>query len=780
MPPVLSKSLSAKGVSASWTGQQRNVVRIFDLFAEQDEELSTLDDKFWQSLPEATLCSADVYERFAFFMLHIYEPDARKADERLDGSTARNYLAIAIHLACDKFKAIGSDTTKRFFDCLDTNSTSEHAKWLRGLKANIEREHFARTNAAGKKLDKSESARSLSSNAAVPSRFECACLLSRAGLSLCSAPIYLKAIKAINRAYAKAGTKEAATRRFGIASGWGAAGRSSEAACLTWDTGLEWDDEMEGVFAEIHQSKTAKAKLIAYVAGADRFCCWFLALGDFMAFNPPPIYNSDEPSWMIPELHGTSSPGTKLGDWLKALRLPSRGGAAGYAEFAKEIKPPLHDNINAGGIRPGCSNFLSKYMPAEFVAHVTGHDYKGTSALFEYVDADRALALIGALVLAGWPPLPYGHHGDGPSPPSLNALREAKVDVEALDQEFGVIDQLFNLDDASPPSLLTDGALRPMVHAAFASMLMYHDQRMAAGEMRPVCIKLIEILGTINVSAIQVSDWGAKILEKFEQDNVHLTMGKASVDGPAAQVIKSLNRSMSAMKIEITGLRRDLAADGAPRTLAPPNTPRATPANPSTTRAADSPMADASPIGEAAAAGPSGMGSLIPPVQGAAEPKPAPMELKDAVAGDYYANCMARGGSVAGLVKQDKARVELLLSWFNAMGTEDEKLLLKPAKAGHAIPSEGERRRTAARLQKLVVARLSEGFGKAVPRELGKGQLSTTALENRVRALKALSPSVVIVPTSASFALWRQAHEAKAVQADSEASSKRARTEDGP
>ena len=114
------------------------------------------------------------------------------------------------------------------------------------------------------------------------------------------------------------------------------------------------------------------------------------------------------------------------------------------------------------------------------------------------------------------------------------------------------------------------------------------------------------------------------------------------------------------------------------------------------------------------------------------------------------------------------------------MGTEDEKLLLKPAKAGHAIPSEGERRRTAARLQKLVVARLSEGFGKAVPRELGKGQLSTTALENRVRALKALSPSVVIVPTSASFALWRQAHEAKAVQADSEASSKRARTEDGP
>ena len=82
---------------------------------------STLDETSWHLLAESTLCSEDVYERFAFFMLHIYEPDARKAEERLDGSTARNYLAIAIHLACDKFKAIGSNTTKRFFDCLDTN-----------------------------------------------------------------------------------------------------------------------------------------------------------------------------------------------------------------------------------------------------------------------------------------------------------------------------------------------------------------------------------------------------------------------------------------------------------------------------------------------------------------------------------------------------------------------------------------------------------------------------------------------------------------------------------
>ena len=77
-----------------------------------------------------------MYERFAYFLLHVYEPDQRKGKEHLDGSTTRNYLSIVIHLACDKFKAVGLDASKRFFDCLDTNSTSEFAKWLRGVKAN--------------------------------------------------------------------------------------------------------------------------------------------------------------------------------------------------------------------------------------------------------------------------------------------------------------------------------------------------------------------------------------------------------------------------------------------------------------------------------------------------------------------------------------------------------------------------------------------------------------------------------------------------------------------
>ena len=138
--------------------------------------------------------------------------------------------------------------------------------------------------------------------------------------SLRAALIYLPTMKKVNAALPRAGTTEAATRRLGLSSAWHSGGRSSESACITWDTALQWDEEMQAVYVEIKQSKISEPKLIAFVAGADRHCDWFLALGDYMTMHPPPVYNSDEPAWMIPELHGTSSPGTKLGDWLKAMR----------------------------------------------------------------------------------------------------------------------------------------------------------------------------------------------------------------------------------------------------------------------------------------------------------------------------------------------------------------------------------------------------------------------------------------------------------------------------
>lgn len=108
------------------------------------------------------------------------------------------------------------------------------------------------------------------------------------------------------------------------------------------------------------------------------------------------MYNSDEPAWLIPKLQSNNSPGTTLGNWLRALRPSSRGGTADYRDSAV---PSLPDRVTAGGIQPGASNMLNKYMLGELAVHVTVHDLKGTSALYEYVDASRALAMQGGAPL---------------------------------------------------------------------------------------------------------------------------------------------------------------------------------------------------------------------------------------------------------------------------------------------------------------------------------------------------------------------------------------------
>ena len=83
----------------------------------------------------------------------------------------------------------------------------------------------------------------------------------------CTVPLHLKAhISMVMAMLSRFGTKDAATRRLALWMLWASAGRSSETACCTWDS-LEWDPEMSALFVEIYQSKVAKMKLIAIVAG---------------------------------------------------------------------------------------------------------------------------------------------------------------------------------------------------------------------------------------------------------------------------------------------------------------------------------------------------------------------------------------------------------------------------------------------------------------------------------------------------------------------------------
>ena len=88
--------------------------------------------------------------------------------------------------------------------------------------------------------------------------------------------------------------------------------------------------------------------------------------------------------------------------------------------------------MSAGGIRPGVINTLTKYMPVEFVVCMTGHEMKGGTAAYEYIDAQLALCMPGALVLAGWPKLPWGQLGDGPTPADISVLFSLGVSAEEL------------------------------------------------------------------------------------------------------------------------------------------------------------------------------------------------------------------------------------------------------------------------------------------------------------------------------------------------------------
>ena len=191
--------------------------------------------------------------------------------------------------------------------------------------------------------------------------------------------------------------------------------------------------------------------------------------------------------------------------------------------------------------------------------------------------------------------------------------------------------------------LLMGGALRPVVHIALASMIMYHDQRMEAGEMRPACIKLIEVLKRIGISATKLSEWGAIIRIKCDADNAHLAMGRTG-NGDTSQVVRALGRSLSEMKSEVAALRRDIAAEHRRSASAPPTPVQAAP----TSLTAATPVTAPDPV-----VAPPSMGPLIPPVSGASEVKPTSLELKDTLAGYYYANndC-SRGQRASWLVGQ--------------------------------------------------------------------------------------------------------------------------------
>ena len=202
----------------------------------------------------------------------------------------------------------------------------------------------------------------------------------------------------------------------------------------------------------------------------------------------------------------------------------------------------LPPNPTAAGFRPGAINTLACHVPAELAVHCTGHTLTGMSAMWEYMSATTALCIPGAIVLAGWRPFPYGQMGVGPVPASLApVLTIGGVSEEKLE---AFADNLFNFHDASPPMLLKDGSLRPALHAALASLIMYYPERFDAGESALVLQAMRDSFRHVGLAAGNPHDkffeWAKLIKGAFNLGNLHLTGGLN--ESGAEQIITSIKQ----------------------------------------------------------------------------------------------------------------------------------------------------------------------------------------------------------------------------------------------
>jgi len=340
-----------------------------------------------------------------------------------------------------KFKSKGNPESVVFFTCLEIRSNTDAALWLRGMKKNVKRVTFERAKEEGMSTDKSK------------------------------VPVYLHHIQKMAAAWSEKGGAVDAVRKFQVLCLWLAAGRSSETAWMSWDS-MDYDTNFCCLFAEMPQSEISDYKSVCYMAGACAESCFFTCMGDDLALNGHGrLYVDELGAWVFPELQQAKNPGTVIGDSMKALLPRERGGQAGHAHVSIQSLP---DGINASSIRPGTANTMAQYMPAEFVANVTGHELNGRSALYEYLEVWRALLIPGALVLAGWPALPWGQLGRGSVPASVASLQSIGVSMDVLEP---FVDDVLHLDSASPPQLRLGGAVRQAAHAAVASLVMYYVQR---------------------------------------------------------------------------------------------------------------------------------------------------------------------------------------------------------------------------------------------------------------------------------------------------------------
>ena len=174
---------------------------------------------------------------------------------------------------------------------------------------------------------------------------------------------------------------------------------------------------------------------------------------------------------MFPEIHRAKQPGPKLGGYVSDLLPRALGGAAGYQHVVDKEGRQLPSDASAAGFRAGAVNTLASRCCLESAVHFTGHDMSSTSAFFDYVDSSLSACMPGAIIIAGYPVLPWGQNSVGPRPASLGAFT-GSTDAGALNR---MLDKVLRLDSGAMPMFMSKsaecperGKLRPVAEHAFA------------------------------------------------------------------------------------------------------------------------------------------------------------------------------------------------------------------------------------------------------------------------------------------------------------------------
>ena len=96
--------LEAGGMPESTTSAHSGALHLFNLFRLQDE---LLEHRSWDKLEEADLISKPMWERLAYFLLHVYliPPGRVNAGQPLKGP--ENNFRTLLNMASDRLKGVG-------------------------------------------------------------------------------------------------------------------------------------------------------------------------------------------------------------------------------------------------------------------------------------------------------------------------------------------------------------------------------------------------------------------------------------------------------------------------------------------------------------------------------------------------------------------------------------------------------------------------------------------------------------------------------------------------